>query len=662
MTQFDVVVVGGGHAGIEASHAAARIGCKTALVTLEAAALGRMSCNPAIGGVGKSHIVSEVDALGGLMARATDAAGIQFRTLNTTKGPSVRALRAQCDKDAYSQWMIAAYRRIPNITILESEAEEILTEGGRIAGLRLADGETLRCRALILTTGTFLDAVMHFGLESETGGRIGEKAATRLSKSFAELGLQFGRLKTGTPARLDRDSIDFSKCEIQPGEEPAPPFSIRTARLDVEQVPCHLTRTNERTHDIIRQNLDRSPMYTGKIEGVGPRYCPSIEDKVTRFEDRSSHQVFLEPETRGGRSIYPNGISTSLPPDVQEAFLRSIPGLEQCRLLRPGYAVEYTFVHPCQLHPTLEAKDAPGLYLAGQINGTSGYEEAAGQGLVAGINAALSVLEKGAPFLLGRDEAYIGVMIDDLITKDHREPYRMFTSRAEYRLLLRQDNADLRLVDFAKRVGMISIQEHDLFCIYQEAVQQGVRTLETTHFKPSQVDLDRLKRAGASIPDKSVTLAQYLGRPEITLADLCKWGLFEDPDLNLEADVRAEHGENMLTTLFEESEHLYHDALQVRGSERAKRQIELTVQYAGYIQRQREQVERARRSEGTRLPTKLDYNAIRGLRREAAENLARHRPDTLGQAGRIAGVNPSDIAVIQVHLRALQTKPEGSVA
>ncbi|MBX3730955.1 MAG: tRNA uridine-5-carboxymethylaminomethyl(34) synthesis enzyme MnmG, partial [Candidatus Sumerlaeia bacterium] len=426
---YDIVVVGGGHAGIEAAHAGARLGLRTALVTMDAAAIGRLSCNPAMGGLGKGHVVREIDALGGLQAVASDANGIQFRLLNRSKGPAVQAPRVQLDKDTYPAWMAAALRALPLLDILEGNGAEIHTHAGRIAGLSLEDGTRLDCRALVLTTGTFLNAIMHCGLEKTAGGRIGERASTRLADSFAALGLQTARLKTGTPARIHRDSIDFSRCDIQPGDEPAPPMSLRTRRLDVQQVPCWLTRTNARTHEIILGGLDRSPLYTGRIEGIGPRYCPSIEDKVVRFADKQSHQIFLEPETRDGVSFYPNGVSTSLPADVQEAFLRTVPGLENCRLLRHGYAVEYTCVPPHQLHATLEVKSVPGLFLAGQINGTSGYEEAAGQGIVAGINAALAV-KGGEPLVLGRDEAYIGVMIDDLLTKDHREPYRLFTSRA----------------------------------------------------------------------------------------------------------------------------------------------------------------------------------------------------------------------------------------
>jgi tRNA uridine 5-carboxymethylaminomethyl modification enzyme len=532
----------------------------------------------------------------------------------------------------------------------------------------------------VLTTGTFLDALMHFGLTQEAGGRIGEGAATRLSRSFAMLGLEIGRLKTGTPARIARESIGFSRTELQPGDEPPPPFSFRTARLELEQVPCYLTRTNERTHDVIRGNLDRSPMYTGVIRSIGPRYCPSIEDKVVRFADKASHQVFLEPETREGDSIYPNGVSTSLPPDVQEAFLRTIPGLEQCRILRPGYAVEYTFVLPSQLHPTLEVKDVPGLFLAGQINGTSGYEEAAGQGLLAGINAALKTKEE-PPLVLRRDEAYIGVLVDDLITKVPREPYRMFTSRAEYRLLLRQDNADLRLADHARRVGMSSEREYGAFCRYREAVNREVQRLETTPLRRTALDADELERLGIGLPDKNVTLAQFLGRPGVTLETLTRLGLAEVPVMELEDRVKGVDRTHSPTEgaagvesldrkqrgaatgavdgkrsregdLFQQAEREYLEAMRVRGPERAAFQIQTAVQYAGYIKRQAEQIEQGRKMEETRLPADLNYEGVRGLRKESASLLAAHRPATLGQAARIAGVTPADIAVLQVYLRA----------
>lgn len=662
--EFDVIVVGGGHAGIEAAHAAARIGARAALVTLERAAIGRMSCNPAIGGLGKSHLVAEVDALGGLMARATDATGIQFRTLNRSKGPAVQALRAQCDMDAYSLWMRSALERTPRLTILEGEAVEILVRNGRIAGVVLAPpangggggGEraALACRALILTTGTFLDGLLHFGLERREGGRFGERAATRLPASFAALGLETGRLKTGTPARLRRDSIDWSRTERQDGDEPPLPFSLRTARLEVEQVPCYLTRTNARTHEIIRASLDRSPLYTGVIHSVGPRYCPSIEDKVVRYPERDSHQVFLEPETRHGQSIYPNGVSTSLPPDAQEAFLRSIPGLERCELLRPGYAVEYTFTPAHQLRPTLEAKDVPGLFLAGQINGTSGYEEAAAQGILAGINAALGARGE-PPLTFGRDEAYLGVLVDDLITKTPREPYRMFTSRAERRLLLRPDNADLRLAAAARRVGMLSEREFEAVARYREAVEREVGRLEAVTLRPSELDPAALARLGIPAPEKSLRLAQFLARPEVTYEALAALGLAGPPRPDfgpLLEDWERERGADGEADFFAQAERDWLAAMAARGAARAAAQVEIAVKYAGYLRRELDEVERARRMEETALPLDFAYREVRGLRREAADLLSRVRPATLAQAGRIAGVTPADVALLQIHLRA----------
>ncbi|MDK2970600.1 MAG: tRNA uridine 5-carboxymethylaminomethyl modification enzyme [Candidatus Sumerlaeota bacterium] len=618
---FDVVVVGGGHAGIEACHAAARLGMRTALVTMDVHAIGRLSCNPAMGGLAKGHVVREIDALGGLQAIATDANGIQFRLLNRSKGPAVRAPRVQVDKDTYPEWMAAALRRTANLVLIEGSGAEIHTRNGRIAGLTLEDGTRLDCRALVLTTGTFLNAIMHCGLEKTAGGRIGEKASTRLADSFLALGLETSRLKTGTPARLHRDSIDFSKCLIQPGDDPAPPMSFRTRRLDVEQVPCWLTRTTPHTHDVIRGGLDRSPLFTGRIEGVGPRYCPSIEDKVVRFADKDHHQIFLEPETRDGVSYYPNGISTSLPADVQEAFVRTIPGLENCRFIRHGYAVEYTCVPPHQLAHTLETKDVPGLFLAGQINGTSGYEEAAGQGLAAGINAALA-LKGEEPLILGRDESYIGVMIDDLLSKDHREPYRLFTSRAEFRLLLRCDNADLRLARHAHRIGMIDERQFDQTVALAEAVAAESDRLRTTPLRHAEADWQAAGEIGFEKPDHHSTLAQVLSRSEF----------------DLDAFERVA---GPLTRRLDDD----------RLHERYREQVEIEVTYAGYFEKQERQVARMRETEHVRLPGDLDYMAIGSLKFEARQSLARFRPETVGQASRLAGVTPSDIDVLLVTLR-----------
>lgn len=621
-TTYDVIVVGGGHAGIEAAHAAARLGCSTLLLSMEKDGLGRMSCNPAIGGLGKGHVVREIDALGGIQALATDAAGVQFRTLNLRKGPAVQAPRVQCDKDLYVQWMCQFLETVENLTVAEGEAADILTEGNRVVGLRLEEGSELRCGALILTTGTFMDSVMFTGMESIAGGRIGEKSSNSLSLSFAKLGLETGRLKTGTPARLWAKTIDFSKCKEQKGDDPPPPVSFRTPSLSLNQMSCFLTETNEKTHDIIRGGIDRSPLFQGIIGGVGPRYCPSIEDKVMRFAEKKFHHIFLEPETRKGDTIYPNGVSTSLPADIQEGFIHSISGLENAEFQSHGYAVEYTYIPPRQLHYTLEAKTVPGLYLAGQVNGTSGYEEAAGQGFIAGVNAALKIQERD-PFHLRRDEAYIGVMVDDLLTKDHREPYRLFTSRAEFRLLLRSDNADLRLLDHAERLGMMPQKLIDERRDVLSRLEKRVDWIRKTPLRSSEIDWEEAEFYGAPRPEKSSSVGQYLCRPGMDIQTVVEI----IPGLN-----RCEETDRIWDL------------------------VEKDVKYEGYVEKQLDLVRKTRDMEETPIPEELDYQLVASLRNEARTVLEKFRPDTLGAAGRLAGVNPSDVGCIMIQMKKIEKR------
>jgi tRNA uridine 5-carboxymethylaminomethyl modification enzyme len=613
--RYDVIVVGGGHAGTEACLAAARMGCKTLLVTHSIETVGVMSCNPAIGGIGKSHLVKEIDALDGAMGRATDKAGIQFRTLNSRKGPAVRATRAQADRALYKASIRDIVENQPNLEFFQQACDDLIVEGDTVKGIVTQAGIKIYADSVVLTTGTFLGGVIHIGLDNYQGGRAGDPPSNALARRMRELPFNVGRLKTGTPARIDARSVDFSVMQRQPGDDVTPVMSFMGSQADhPRQVDCFITHTNEKTHDIIRAGLDRSPMYTGVIEGVGPRYCPSIEDKVMRFADKNSHQIFVEPEGLSTHELYPNGISTSLPFDVQIELIHSMKGFENAHITRPGYAIEYDFFNPQDLKHSLETKHLNGLFFAGQINGTTGYEEAGAQGLLAGTNAALLSMEKDC-WYPRRDEAYMGVLVDDLITMGTKEPYRMFTSRAEYRLILREDNADLRLTEKGRELGMVSDERWNAFSEKREAIALETQRLKSTWILPNTPEGDAVNKVTKNPLAREYSLMDLLKRPEISYADICglKGQATADPQVS--------------------------------------EQVEITAKYDGYIVRQLEEIEQMRRYEDTLLPADVDYSQVGGLSNEIIEKMTNLKPETLGHASRIQGVTPAALSQLLIYLK-----------